>query len=265
MTKTVLLAALTLLLATTPAASRQSLSFATVHGQAYADTGLLEYGASSAIIAEACSRAGIDADFHFMPWKRAMNSVAQGRYDALHCAYYSRERAKTFALSEPYMRIQLMLCVKKRSPVAWDGTLKSLAPYRIGVVLGYVNTREFDNAEDLDKDVAPNERLNLSKLLEGRVDVIVTERQQALFLLDKDDLPGTRRDVKFLSPPLGEKDMYVMFSKAVPKWRTHLSLFNKGLSQIKTDGTRDAILRRFGFHVPNAMQSAPDVGGTDAP
>ncbi|WP_147822447.1 substrate-binding periplasmic protein [Salidesulfovibrio onnuriiensis] len=251
MKRTILFTAVALLVLSFPAFGQDTISFATVDWQPYAGEYLPEYGVGSAIIAEACRRVGLKASFHFMPWKRAMDDVARGKYDALYSAYYSEERARTYALSRPYIHGQLVLCARKGNRLKWDGTIRSLAPYRLGVVLGYVNTPEFDGADYLQKDVAPSDLLNLSKLLNDRLDAVVIDKFQAIYLLKNScTLPGSVNDVDFLFPPLDEKDIYVMFSKELPGWENRLERFNKGLEMIEADCVKDKIMMKFGFIEP---------------
>lgn len=250
MKTTVLCIAVLTVLVCTPVRAQQEISFATVDWQPYAGEFLPEYGVGSAIIAEACRRVGLKPSFHFMPWKRAMETVARGKYDVLYSAYYSDERAGIYALSDPYLHGQLVLCAQKGGGMKWDGTMKSLEPYRIGIVLGYVNTPMFDAAA-LQKDTAPSDLLNLSKLLHGRLDAIVIDKYQAIYLLkNSSTLPGSVSDVEFLEPPLDKKNIYAMFSKAVPGWEGRLELFNRGLREIEEDGTRDYIMMKFGYLEP---------------
>jgi len=248
MKKSILITILAMLLLRLPADANDTISFATVDGQAYAGSLLPEYGMASAIISAACKRVGLNPDFHFLPWKRAMTAVALGKFDVLYCAYYSEDRAKTYGVSKPYMRGQLVLCTKKDRSVMWNGTLRSLQPYKIGVVMGYAHTPEFDQADFLTKETAPNELLNFNKLLHDRVDAIATEKYQAIYILKHNiSFPETVASVQFLSPPLGHVDFYAMFSKATPLWRKHLALFNKGLDMIEADGTKAAIMLKFGY------------------
>ncbi|GAB7023170.1 substrate-binding periplasmic protein [Salidesulfovibrio brasiliensis] len=239
---------LTLTLWASPAFSQEAVRFATVEWQPYAGEYLPEHGIGSAIIAEACKRAGIEATFHFLPWKRAMAEVATGKYDALYSAYDSKSRRETYAMSKPYLHGQMVLCARKDKEIHWDGTVDSLRPYSLGVVLGYVNTPAIDKAHFLQKDTAPSDLLNLTKLLKGRLDLVVIDLYQAIYLLKNSPvLMGGVSDVKFLSPALEKKGIHVMFSKANPGWEDLLERFNKGLEQIEEDGTKDAVMAKLGF------------------
>ena len=229
----------------------EPVSFVTLDWQPYAGELLPEYGVGSAIVKAACERVGLEPSFHFMPWKRAMEDVDRGDHDALYSAYASSERRHRFGLSKPYLYGRLVLCARKSSEVKWDGTPESLHAYRLGVVLGYVNTPDIDREDYLQKDTAISDLLNLKKLLSGRVDVIVIDHFQALYLLKNNPvLESSLSDVKFLKPALATKGIHVMFSKNKPGWRDRLARFDKGLEEIRQDGTLQCIMDKFGFLLP---------------
>ena len=245
----------TIFLFAAPARGLEPVSFVSVDWQPYAGELLPEYGVGSAIIAAACERAGLEPSFHFMPWKRAMDTVARGKYDALYSAYESTKRRHAFGVSRPYLYGRLVLCARKSSNVKWDGTAQSLRPYRLGVVLGYVNTPGIDRPGYLEKDLAPSDLLNLKKLLSSRLDVIVIDQFQALYLLKNSPvLKGGLADVEFLNPALERKGIHVMFSKRKPGWQDRLARFNRGLDEIERDGTKQRIMDKFGFLLPDEAE-----------
>lgn len=231
-----------------PVSAMEEISFATVNWEPYSGEFLPGYGVGSAIIEEACRRVGLKASFHFMPWKRAMEEVRRGKYDALYSAYFSEERNQVYGISKPYMNGPLVLSVRKGTQLEWDGTVRSLQPYRIGVVRGYVNTSEIDKADYLKKDEATSDLLNLRKLLRKRIDVIIIDKFTAIHALKSNPtLEANVKDVQFLEPPLDIRNIHVMFSKNRPDWEKHLEMFNKGLSAFQEDGTKDMILEKYGF------------------
>ncbi len=188
-----------------------------------------------------------------------MEDVKTGKYDALYSAYYSESRSKTYAVSKPYISSQLVLCAKRGTNIHWDGSIRSLAPYKIGVVLGFVNTPEFDAAHYLDKDVGPSDLLNLNKLLNDRIDLVVIDLYQALYLIKNSPaLQGSLADIYFLQPPMAQKTVHVMFSKALPTWKKNLELFNKGLESMESDGTKDYILNKYGYLPPKLPDQQPN-------
>lgn len=239
------------ILLTLPAAgTAREVTLASVDWKPYAARDLPNYGFTAEIIAAAFDRAGHTARFEFYPWKRAMMVVRHGETDALFSAYPSDERVRTYAVSAPYAHSPLVLCAVKGNNIEYT-TLRDLAPYRLGVVDGYVNTPEFDAADYLKKDPVTSDQLNLKKLIRGRLDAVVIDKYVAIHIFKNDPaLDGDLSTIYFVSPPLATRPLHVMFSRAIPDHEAILDDFNRGLEAIEADGTIDEILRRHGFLNP---------------
>ena len=213
----------------------------------YNGEGLLNNGFTCEIISKAFERRGHKVSFTFLPWKRAMLETEKGKYHALFAAYYTKERATIYAASDAYATGPLVLCAKKNSNIKYK-SLNDLKPYRIGVVLGYANTDAFDRADYLKKDTVSFDLQNIRKLLAGRVDLIVVDKYLALYHLKNSPvLDGNSQSVEFLDPPLQEKTLHVMFSRAIPGFEKRVTDFNQGLKEIKANGTYKKILIRHDF------------------
>jgi len=236
---------------TTVQADESRLRFASITWPPYAGETISGYGIASYILTQACKRVGLTAEFYFMPWTRAMKETKEGKYDALYNAYYSEQRAQDYAISDGYFQTLLTLCTKSDTPIEYDGTPQSLHPYRLGLVRGYVNTESIDNDDEIIKDEAENDILNLRKLIRGRVDLIAIDKYQALHLVKNNPtIEADVSDIRFIYPILEMKELHVMFSKSKPDWQKNLRLLNRGLREIKADGTLNDIMIRYGFSVP---------------
>ncbi len=245
-----LIVCLVILLTLPTAAFGREVTLASVDWKPYAARDLPNFGFTAEISAAAFDRADHTARFEFYPWKRAMMVVRHGETDALFSAYPSAERARTYAVSKPYAHSPLVLCAVKDNDIEY-ATLRDLAPYRLGVVSGYVNTPEFDAADYLKKEAVTSDQLNLKKLVRGRLDAAVIDKYVAIHLLKND--PAVEADlsvVYFVSPPLAVRPLHVMFSRAVPDHEAILDDFNRGLKAIEADGTVNEILKRYGFLNP---------------
>lgn len=223
----------------------KNVSLAVLNWNPYAGEKLENYGFGAEIISEAFSRSGYTTEFHFMPWMRALKDTEIGKYDAVCFGYYSKQRAKTYAFSEPYAQSSLVLYKHKDSQISYS-TLEDLKPYQIGVVRGFVNTVEFDSADYLQKQEVHNEVLNMKKLLNKRVDLIVIDKFIAQYLLNT-MFKENKEDFEALEPPLETKPLYLMFSRNVKKFVQKLEDFNLGLQKIESDGTIDIIMEKHGF------------------
>ncbi len=239
---------LALLLALTSfKAMAETVTFVSSSWPPYTGLELAHGGFTNEIIRQALEQTNLKSKFIYMPWRRAMESVKTGEIDALYSAYYSTERASTYIASEPYVYSDLMLATHSDSHISGYKTLADLSPYRIGVVRGYVNSPEFDQADFLQKEPVTNDKLNLKKLLGKRVDLIVIDRFVALHLLQS--MGKSEKSIRFLAKPLDQKPVHIMFSRKNTLSAARVEAFNSGLKIIKQQGIYQEILKRYGFFV----------------
>lgn len=204
-------------------------------------------GFGAEIIHESFKRAGYTVTFKRYPWKRAVETVDKGLCDAFFSAYYSEERNRNYALSASYAESPFYFCTLKNKNIAYK-ELRDLTPYRIGVVLGYTNTPEFDAARYLKKDSVSSDLLNIKKLIHGRVDLIVIDKYVAMYHLKNSPyFKNSASNIRFLEPPLKIMPVHAAFSKAIPGYEKKVRDFNSGLEAIKSDGTMEKILRKHGI------------------
>ena len=125
-----------------------------------------------------------------------------------------------------------------------------MAPYKIGVVRGYVNTPEFDKADYLKKMETPDDATSLRMLFKDRLDLIVIDKYVAIHnLKNSPTLEGDFSSVEFLKPPLITQPIYCMFSRAKQDFEQKVADFNRGLKAITEDGTVRNIMIKNGFLV----------------
>lgn len=234
-----------LFVTTTWCFAEKNVSLAVLNWKPYVGEELINFGFGSEIITEAFSRSGYTAELHFMPWVRALKDTEIGKYDAVCFAYYSNQRAKTYALSKPYAESSLVFYKHRDSQISYT-SFEDLKPYQIGVVRGFVNTVEFDRADYLQKQEVHNEVLNMKKLLNKRVDLIAIDKFIAQYLLNT-LFRESKADFEVMEPPLKTQPLYLMFSRNVQNYEQKLEDFNLGLQQITSDGTINRIMEKHGF------------------
>jgi polar amino acid transport system substrate-binding protein len=78
-----------------------------------------------------------------------------------------------------------------------------------------------------------------------RVDLMIADVFLMSELLKK--YPDYQGKVKAVSPPVLESSLHLLISKAHPDHATIVADFDRGLQEMRDDGTFDAIVERFGF------------------
>lgn len=223
-----------------PTAFSRTVTGVTVSWAPHYGPDMPDDGALTQITKAAFERTGHNANLEFIAWNRALKNVEEGKSDFVMGAYYNEERATTFYVSDPIYYLDFGLVALKSLGVSEIDGLESVAPYTIGINLGYANTEEFDAADYLTKEVAPSPKLNLRKLYRNRIDMMIGAFDVIRFEAQKEQM-NTNRMV-FIQPPLQRNALYLLISRAIPDGQQIVNDFNKGLAEIVADGTLDNLL-----------------------
>jgi len=224
--------------------AQKTVSLATTEWEPYVGKNIKNYGFASEIIAEVFKRAGYEVRYAFMPPRRVMMQVEAGEYDAGYPAYYSDNRASRFYYSDPFAEGALGFYKRKDTEISYK-TLRDLAPFKIGVCLGFAYPSEFAAADYLKKEVARNEVLNLRKLIGKRIDLFITDRAAAQAAINA-SVPEGKGILEFMEPPLEARKLHLIFGKREDN-EQKLKDFNTGLQMIIQDGTLEKILKKHGL------------------
>ena len=223
----------------------QTVTLATVDWPPYIGPGLKNDGYVTEIVDAAFQQVGMQTDIKYMAWARAVLVTKEGEIDGLFPAYYNADRTVTHAYSNPFPGGPLGFMRRFDKEIQY-GSLRDLENLRIGVVRGYVNTKEFDEAEFLDKHPVQSDLLNLRKLVRDRLDLVVIDKIAALYMMQQ-NMPAQQKMIEFVEPPLEVKNLYIAFSRKTPDYEAKLKAFNSGLAAIEANGELDRILAASGF------------------
>jgi len=228
-----------------PAHAENKIILSTLDWEPYIGQSLEKQGYVAEIIRESFKRSGYEVEMKFTPWARTVNLAKAGHVDGYFPEYYADE-VKSYAMfSDPFQGGPMGFFKQKNKKISYQ-TLMDVKPYKIGVVRDYVNTKEFDEADYLTKEVVNDDITNLKKLIGGRIDLMIADKFVGLYLMEKNSLEG-RDTIEFMTPPLELKDLYLCISKKTADADKKLAAFNKGLKEIMADGTLEKILSNHGF------------------
>ena len=223
----------------------EKIVLTTLDWEPYIGQSMKQNGYVAVLVKEAFRRGGYNAEFKFYSWTRTVGLAKAGKVDGYFPEYYN-EAAKSYSkFSIPFPGGPIGFFKLKKNKIRYK-TLKDLKPYKIGVVRGYVNTKEFDSASYLKKEPVKDELTNFKKLVAGRIDLLVADKFVGLELIKK-HMPEKAAQIEFISKTLEEKDLYVCISKKGRDSDKIVKAFNSGLKKMKADGTVTKILKQFGF------------------
>lgn len=236
---------LVLLLTASLSVNAREVRMCTVEWAPYYGSDLPNNGMFTALTRAAFREAGHTAYLEFMPWARAVLEVRQGDRDLVLGAYYSNERAEEFIFSDAIYSVDIGLIALDDLGVKDFDTLRDLTEYEIGYGRGWATTKEFDNADYLNKVPANSNVLNVRKLYNGRIDMIAMAFDRFRSIVREEGLDLDK--AVFVQPTLKRSPMHLMASRAVDDIPEVIDDFNRGLEEIRSNGTYQEILKEMGY------------------
>jgi polar amino acid transport system substrate-binding protein len=197
-------------------------------------------GATTEVVRQAFEKAGYTTEVAYRPWKRAIDMAKDGKdgvvayFPGYHCRHQ-----EGFASSEPIGNGPLGFAEHADAPITWD-SLDSIGEQqlKIGTVLGYANTDEFDQKVGTGWILAVpsnDDITNLKKLARKRIDAAVIDKFVLEYLKATDpSLKSSRKDLQFNARPLEDKTLFLCF-RDDEAGRAMMADFNAGLAQVSAD------------------------------
>ena len=204
------------------------------------------------VVSAVAKKAGIEVKFVNTPWEGIFNALGQGDRDLLVSSItITDERKQTMDFSDPYFDAKQLIAVKGDSKVARFDDLK---PLKVGVQNG--TTGDEAVAKLQGKNSANIKRfestpLALKELEAGGVDAVVADNGVVINYVNNN--PGSKfktvDDAAFVAEHYGI---------AVKKGNADLlAKLNKGLGEIRADGTYDRIYAKYlGAPTPPATSAS---------
>ena len=214
----------------------------------YSEGGTVK-GVAVEIVKEVFKRMDVPITINILPWKRALDQVRSGKTDAIFTIFFNKERATFLTYSNEVLIEQVVSLFANKefhSKVNYKSQLELLGPYRIGGVRGISYGREFDSALK-NKGIQPLKLVNngsqsFKMLLSNRVDLVISNRLGAIFILRK--MNSVSRVVE-LAPHIDSVPSFLAFSKK-SKFKVLQMKFDIHLKEIKKDGTYTGIVSKYG-------------------
>jgi polar amino acid transport system substrate-binding protein len=178
-----------------------------------------------------------------LPWARAMRYIKEGSRDAVFTAFKTPERERFADFSNQVLMQQAVsLFVRRDSKIAFDGDLRELDTYSLGVVRKISYGLKLDNAIKTDTfkrvEEANEGTQNFGLLLKKRVDMVASTKYGGYHILKKLDRES---DVKELPISVQNLPSYIAFSKE-RKLTQLRDEFDKTLARLKQSGEYQKII-----------------------
>jgi len=193
------------------------------------------------IVRQAFLEVGYHVVIQFTDWVTAKALSKNGDYDGLIGGYYKEERKKYYTYSLPVISANTIFIARKSLNAVYDGNLKNLKNFRLGVSKGYTYSKVFDNAGYLNKIEASGPKSLIDLILLQQVDVVLISEQVARYYLLQRSIKE-RQSLITLGPSLAHKKMHILISKKKPEHLKVASDFNQGLKKLVSSGKMSELL-----------------------
>jgi polar amino acid transport system substrate-binding protein len=211
------------------------------------------------VVQAVAKKAGFEVKFVNTPWEGIFNALGQGDRDMVVSAVtITDERKQTMDFSDPYFDAQQLIAVKETSKITKFADLKKL---KVGVQTG--TTGDEAVTKLLGKTSTAIKRfestpLALKELESGGVDAVVADNGVIIHYVANN--PGG----KFKT--VSDKDFVPeQYGIALKKGNSELQAkLNKGLAEIKADGSYAAIYTKYFGAPPTAAAPAASAPATAA-
>lgn len=172
-----------------------------------------EQGAGAKVLRDVMKAEGVEVEFVFLPWSRA---IAEGKTEK-YIGYYPawpEDVQEGFMASVSLFKSPLGFIEPKDKPLKWDQGLKDLKGKTIGSVQDYGNTKEFNDLikEGVIKtEIVTSDDVNVKKVAGGRLDGAIIDINNAKWFLTT-DFKAEAAKVNINPKIIDNKDLHLAFN-----------------------------------------------------
>jgi polar amino acid transport system substrate-binding protein len=198
-------------------------------------------GVISHLITDIFQEIGIEASIHFLPWSRAYDDAAKGRFSATAVWMHKSEREDDFIYSDIVLTEQFVFFHKKSLQFNWD-SLKDLKDINIGGVIASSYGPLFDKAlvqGELVMNRVSRPQQNFKMLLHNRIDVFPFEINVGNAVLKDHLTSDEQKEITSHPKPYLNNSSFLLFPRTLRNSQNLSIRFNKQLETIKADGRYD--------------------------
>ena len=225
--------------------ANENIRIATGEWSPYISKELKYNGLVSRIITEAFALEGVDVEYHYFPWGRALLESDEGSMDASSVWYFHADREKKFLHSDPIIVTNEVFFHLKSFAFDWNdwSDLKGL---RVGGTIEYTVSKMLKDKQEIggySLEIIPTDENNFKKLLKGRIHIFPLAKEVAYALLNEKFTEQDRNQLTFHPKPVNSGELHLLLSKNKPNSKHLLKRFNRGLKRLKESGQYDSIMR----------------------
>lgn len=225
----------------------QQVLFNTGEWEPFTSDKLPQQGCATELVSAICKAGGIDPAFHFFPWLRAEALVETGEAFAAFPYAMNDSRKATFDFSDPlfYTAPKFIHRVDGRSFGSLRATsLADLKAYSVALLAGTWTERDL-RAAGIRIHLVNSLDSGVKMLQSGRVDFLVEDETAAFAAIGR-VCPDEAESFRSLRNTFwGTTGNHLIVSRRYPGASELLGRFNKGLKEIRRNGTYQRITWKY--------------------
>lgn len=203
---------------------------------------LPEGGLVNGLVTRIAAKAGIEVEYEYMPWKRALEITRQGKKAA--SSYWSpREDTTGLTIVGPVSVGETVLFFRKDKPIPDFQSPYEVEGITIGATLGYGYYPEFwarGESGDYTIQTAKDDISNFRKLAAGRIDAFIIDASVGWTMINENFSAEERANFAALSTPLVISEGYLQVSTEAEGGQALADRLQAAYDEMKASGELDA-------------------------
>ncbi len=192
------------------------------------------------VVVEAFKRVGMSAKVEFRPWKRSLRMAERGTAVAVLSCAKTEDRDLYLYYSDPISAVTNAYVASKDYSGEEPLTITDGKGLKVVVVGGYSLANDLDKA-NVAYHPAPDDKSALNILLRRNYDFFYSPREFTEYMAVKLSIADQLQYFEVH----GQLNLHLCFSQKWPNSVALHEMFNKGLAEIRADGTYDAIHAKY--------------------
>ena len=197
------------------------------------------------IITAAFAQVGLNVEYQWLPWTRAMEDAEQSKVDFSGIWFYNDERAQKFSYTVPVVGSSNVFFKRSDSDFDWSDFDSFPQDKVVGRTHTYSYGQYFDEAVadgKIQVDDAPNDILNFRKLIRGRIDAFAISELVGYDMLRQQFKPEEVAMLEAHPIKISTAPLHLIAAKGNTRAAGLIEQFNEGMAQLESSGELEAIL-----------------------
>lgn len=195
-------------------------------------------GVANRVISESFKLVGMDVEYDFVPWGRAIYNARFGPAAGSAGWLRTPAREKHFLYSEPVFFSRRVFFHRKGMKFDWE-TLDDIKDMRVAVTLGSAEEFPFDEVMDKGSgkiDIAYSYDSGMRKLAAGRVDLYACNLDVGLHVLQHQVPAEEAEQLTYHQKYIFSESNHLIISKRLRDAQALMDRFNEGLRLLRKNG-----------------------------